>query len=55
MRQGNHFSDEAQEKIEAFCRIFGVSRTAALIRLEQLDYLQNEAGYKAGIIPEVKP
>lgn len=55
VRRGNHFSDEAQEKLEVFCGIFGVSRTAALIRLEQLDYLQNEAGYKAGTIPEVKP
>ncbi len=54
MRHENHFSNEDQEKIEAFCRIFGVSRTAALIRLEQLDYLQNEVGYKTGAIPEVK-
>ncbi len=55
MRHENHFSDEDQEKIECFCGIFGVSRTAALIRLEQLDYLQNDVGYKTGTIPEVKP
>ncbi len=53
--RGNHFSDEDQEKLEAFCGIFGVSRTAALIRLEQLDYLRSAVRDKSGSMPEVMP
>lgn len=36
------FYDSDQVKIDTFCGVFGVSRSAAAIRLEQLGYLNRK-------------
>ena len=41
-----HFYDKDQVKIDTFCGVFGVSRSAAAIRLEQLGYLNRKKDYE---------
>lgn len=43
---GWHFYDKDQVKIDTFCGVFGVSRSAAAIRLEQLGYLNRKKDYE---------
>ena len=40
------FYDNDQVKIDTFCGVFGVSRSAAAIRLEQLGYLNRKKDYE---------
>ena len=40
------FYDKDQVKIDTFCGVFGVSRSAAAIRLEQLGYLNRKKDYE---------
>ena len=42
---GWRFYDSDQVKIDTFCGVFGVSRSAAAIRLEQLGYLNRKKDY----------
>lgn len=41
-----NFYDSDQVKIDTFCGVFGVSRSAAAIRLEQLGYLNRKKDYE---------
>ena len=43
---GWRFYDRDQVKIDTFCGVFGVSRSAAAIRLEQLGYLNRKKDYE---------
>ena len=43
---GWRFYDKDQVKIDTFCGVFGVSRSAAAIRLEQLGYLNRKKDYE---------
>ena len=43
---GWRFYDSDQVKIDTFCGVFGVSRSAAAIRLEQLGYLNRKKDYE---------
>ena len=43
---GGRFYDKDQVKIDTFCGVFGVSRSAATIRLEQLGYLNRKKDYE---------
>ena len=43
---GWRFYDKDQVKIDTFCSVFGVSRSAAAIRLEQLGYLNRKKDYE---------
>ena len=43
---GWRFYDMDQVKIDTFCGVFGVSRSAAAIRLEQLGYLNRKTDYE---------
>ena len=59
---GWHFYDKDQVKIDTFCSVFGVSRSAAAIRLEQLGYLNRKKDYEyvqcldtAGVLVFVVP
>ena len=44
--QSWRFYDSDQVKIDTFCGVFGVSRSAAAIRLEQLGYLNRKKDYE---------
>ena len=43
---GWRFYNKDQVKIDTFCGVFGVSRSAAAIRLEQLGYLNRKKDYE---------
>ena len=43
---GWRFYDKDQVKIDTFCGAFGVSRSVAAIRLEQLGYLNRKKDYE---------
>lgn len=43
---GWRFYDKDQVKMDTFCGAFGVSRSAAAIRLEQLGYLNRKKDYE---------
>ena len=46
IEHGWRFYDKDQVKIDTFCSVFGVSRSAAAIRLEQLGYLNRKKDYE---------
>ena len=46
MAYGWRFYNKDQVKIDTFCGVFGVSRSAAAIRLEQLGYLNRKKDYE---------